>query len=137
MKKCNSILSTATAHWKYVAPILAYPKSEKEYEKLINMIDELLDIIGEDESHPLMGLIDVMSQLVNSYEEVNIKQKNIKGVEALKLLMEINKLTQSDFSEIASQGVMSEILKGKRMLNIRQVKLLAKKFKVAPSTFID
>lgn len=51
--------------------------------------------------------------------------------------MESHHLHQSDLPEIGSQGVISEILNGKRSLNLRQIKLLAKRFKVEASTFID
>jgi HTH-type transcriptional regulator/antitoxin HigA len=43
---------------------------------------------------------------------------------------------QSDLTEIGSQGVVSEILSGKRQLNIRQVKMLSKRFGVSPGVFI-
>jgi HTH-type transcriptional regulator/antitoxin HigA len=56
---------------------------------------------------------------------------------ALKFLMKAHHLSQSDLPEIASQGVLSEILRGKRTLNLRQTKLLAKRFGVAPATFIN
>ena len=51
--------------------------------------------------------------------------------------MEEHGLHQADFPEIASQGVMSEILNGKRQLNVRQIKALSKRFNVDPATFID
>ena len=51
--------------------------------------------------------------------------------------MKTHHLRQSDLTEIGSQGVVSEILTGKRKLNLRQVKKLAKRFKVTPETFID
>ncbi|EQA34999.1 DNA-binding helix-turn-helix protein [Leptospira inadai serovar Lyme str. 10] len=50
--------------------------------------------------------------------------------------MEENGLTQKDMAELGSQGVVSEILNGKRELNIRQIKALGKKFKVSPAVFI-
>ena len=50
--------------------------------------------------------------------------------------MEEHGLKQSDLLELGSQGVVSEILSGKRQLNIRQVKLLAKRFKVSPAVFV-
>ena len=43
-----------------------------------------------------------------------------KDIDALKFLMKAHHLTQSDLSEIGSQGVISEILRGKRPLNLRQ-----------------
>lgn len=48
----------------------------------------------------------------------------------------MRELKQSDLGHIASQGVMSEILNGKRKLNVRQIKLLAAQFGVDLSTFI-
>jgi HTH-type transcriptional regulator / antitoxin HigA len=37
---------------------------------------------------------------------------------------------------VGSQGVVSEILNGKRELNVRQVRLLAEKFKVSSAVFL-
>jgi HTH-type transcriptional regulator/antitoxin HigA len=58
------------------------------------------------------------------------------GVQALKFLMEQHGLKQSDLSEIGSQGVVSEILMGKRELNIRQVRALSERFGVSAATFV-
>ena len=41
-----------------------------------------------------------------------------------------------DLSEIGSQGVVSEILTGKRELNIRQVRALSERFGVPVATFM-
>ena len=54
----------------------------------------------------------------------------------LKYLMEQHGLKQTDLSEIGSQGVVSEILTGKRELNIRQVRALSKRFGVSAATFV-
>jgi HTH-type transcriptional regulator/antitoxin HigA len=130
-------LSQAIKHWNYIAPVVRYPKNHKEYNKLVSQLDELLEIVGDDEEHRLMGLVDIMSNLIASYEEHRFQAPAIKGSEALKFLMKTHQLSQADLSEIASQGVLSEILHGKRLLNVRQIKLLSKRFGVDPSTFID
>ena len=65
---------------------------------------------------------------------VPIRSSNL---EDLKYLMELHKLNQSDLHAIGSQGVISEILNGKRKLNLRQIKILAKLFDINPATFID
>jgi HTH-type transcriptional regulator/antitoxin HigA len=130
-------LTAAVRHWGYIAPIVKYPKNEKEFNKLVGWLDELLNIVGDDESHHLIGLVDTISYLISSYEEEHNKPLKIKSISALHFLMEAHHLSQSDFSDIASQGVFSEILNGKRSLNLRQIKLLAKRFQVDPSTFID
>jgi HTH-type transcriptional regulator/antitoxin HigA len=52
-------------------------------------------------------------------------------------LMELQGLNQTDLSkELGGQPVVSKILKGERELNLRQVKALAKRFKVSPEVFI-
>ena len=58
------------------------------------------------------------------------------GIEALKFLMEQHGLKQGDLKEIGSQGVVSEILTGKRELNIRQVRALSERFGVSTATFL-
>jgi HTH-type transcriptional regulator / antitoxin HigA len=130
-------LAEAIKYWRHIAPIVKYPGNHKEFNKLVSQLDELLEIVGNDEKHQLMSLIDVLSNLIASYEEEHSPAPTVKGVEALKFLIEAHQLNQSDLSEVASQGVMSEILHGKRSLNLRQIKLLAKHFNVDPSTFID
>jgi HTH-type transcriptional regulator/antitoxin HigA len=50
--------------------------------------------------------------------------------------MEEHGLRQSDLPEVGSQGVISEILSGKRDLNLRQIRELAKRFQVSPAVFI-
>jgi HTH-type transcriptional regulator/antitoxin HigA len=45
-------------------------------------------------------------------------------------------LKQKDLPELGSQGVVSEILSGKRELNLRQIKALSKRFNVPVSVFV-
>lgn len=54
----------------------------------------------------------------------------------LKYLMEQHGVRQADLAEIGSQGVVSEILSGKRQLNLRQIRALAARFHVPPSVFL-
>lgn len=136
-KMKNPIVDQAIKHWSYVAPLVSYPKNEKEFNQLSSRLDELLDIVGENEKHPLMSLIDVLGNLISVYEKSHRDRAIGKGINALKFLMETHQLCQADFPEIASQGVMSEILNAKRSLNLRQIKLFAKRFKVSAATFVD
>jgi HTH-type transcriptional regulator/antitoxin HigA len=50
--------------------------------------------------------------------------------------MQQHGLRQGDLPEIGSQGVVSEILSGRRELNIRQIRALARRFGVSPATFV-
>jgi HTH-type transcriptional regulator/antitoxin HigA len=130
-------LAQAVKYWDYIAPIMKYPSNKKEFNILVDELDELLEIVGDDENHRLIGLVDAISNLISSYEEAHQKSTAKKGIDALKFLMETHHLSQSDLTEIGSQGVVSEILNGKRSLNLRQIKSLAQRFHVEPATFID
>lgn len=132
----DQALNKAIKHWNYIAPLVKRPTNSKEFDQLVARLDELLEIVGDKENHRLMGLIDILSNIIAAYEEEHQQKFTDKGIDALKFLMESHHLHQSDLIEIASQGVLSEILNGKRALNLRQIKLLAMRFNVDPSTFI-
>ncbi len=84
-----------------------------------------------------MDLVDVLSNIISSYDEKFFQVSGEKGIDALKYLMELHQLNQADLHEIGSQGVVSEILNRKRNLNLRQITMLSKLFNVDPATFID
>jgi len=133
----NNIIKNTIKHWNYISEDIHEPRNHAEYQKLSNILDQLLDIVGENESHKLMGLVDVVSHMIDRYDErKNYFGKEISGVTALKFLMKQHNLNQSDLPEIGSQGVVSEVLKGKRKLNINQIKKLSKRFHISPGTFI-
>lgn len=122
--------------WPSVSKILAVPHNKKEYLNLCERLDELIDEVGNDEKHPLASLMETIGLLISKYEEENYPVKESNGITVLKELMVEHSLNQTDLKEIGSQGVVSEILNGKRELNIRQIKLLSKRFSVSPSVFI-
>ena len=70
------------------------------------------------------------------YEEKHHRMPECSGPEMLQFLMEEHGLSQADLPEVGSQGVVSEILSGKRQLNVRQIRALAKRFHVSPAVFL-
>lgn len=122
-------------HWANIAPLLSI-RNKREYNVAVKRLNELLDEIGDNEKHPLYGLLDTLGTLIEIYEEEHYPIPDATGAEALRFLMDEHGLTQSDLPEVGSQGVVSEILNGKRELNIRQVRFLAEKFKVSSAVFI-
>jgi HTH-type transcriptional regulator/antitoxin HigA len=56
-------------------------------------------------------------------------------VDVLKSLMQDHQLTRQDLPEIGPQGVVSEVLRRKRSLNVRQITALAARFGVSPAVF--
>ena len=123
--------------WPKVRSIFAVPHSPEEYNHLVGLLDEVTDQVGEDESHPLASLMETLGSLVETYESENLPEMGSDAAETLKFLMDEHGLKQSDLKAIGSQGVVSEILTGKRALNIRQVKKLSEYFNVSPAVFIS
>ena len=111
-------------------------RSEAHYLRMTQMLDGLLEVAAGDETHPAMSLVDMLGDLIEEYEMRKHPLPKATGIQALKFLMAQHGLRQSDLRDIGSQGVMSEILAGKRELNIRQVRKLADRFGVSPATFI-
>lgn len=121
--------------WTAIAPYLTIT-NETEYDEAVERLNALLDEVGEDESHPLYGLLDTLGILIEAYDNEHYPLPECSGTDALAYLMAEHSLSQSDLPEIGSQGVVSEILNGKRSLNVRQIQALAKKFKVSTATFL-
>jgi HTH-type transcriptional regulator/antitoxin HigA len=122
-------------HWTAVSPLLSI-RNEHEYDLAIEHLNRLLDEIGSNEQHPLYTLLDTLGTLIHAYEEEHHPLPECSGVDMLRFLMEEHGLTQSDLPEVGSQGVVSDLLRGKRELNIRQIRALATRFHVSPSVFI-
>jgi len=131
----NTKLKNTVEYWPKISKIISVPNSDKEYNKLVKTLDELIDEVGNNEKHPLASLMSVIGLLIENYENKNFPMTEASGVEVLKYLMEEHNIKQSELPEIGSQGVVSEILNEKRELNIRQIKLLAKRFSVSTAVF--
>ncbi|MFZ0242143.1 MAG: transcriptional regulator [Desulfobacterales bacterium] len=132
----NTDLKGIAKVWADIQPIFSVPHNEEDYLKLVNFLDCLIDEVGNNENHPLASLVETIGTLIETYESQHVSKKEGNAIDALNLLMGEHGLKQSDLSDIGSQGVVSEILSGKRQLNVRQIKLLSHRFKVSPAVFI-
>jgi HTH-type transcriptional regulator / antitoxin HigA len=112
-------------------------RSKAEYDRAVAVLDTIIDEIGDDEAHPLADLAEALSVFVEAYDKAHYSTPAPSPREMLRFLMEQNDLNQSDLPELGSQGVVSEILSGKRSLNVKQVSRLAKRFNVSPSVFLE
>lgn len=111
-------------------------RTKKDYVRATGLLDAILDEIGEDEKHPLAELADALSVFIEKYEAENVRFPEANPAAVLRFLLQQHNLRQSDLPEIGSQGVVSEVLAGKRELNTRQIKRLAKRFGVSPAVFV-
>lgn len=122
-------------HWAAVQPLLTIHDGT-DYRRAVAVVNELLDQVATDESHPLYDLLDTLGTLVEAYEAEHIVLPEVNGAEMLAYLMAEHGLRQSDLTEVGTQGVVSEVLSGRRELNLRQVRALSKRFGVSAEVFI-
>ena len=112
-------------------------RSNAEYERAVATLDTIIDEIGEDETHPLADLAEALGVFVEAYDKSHYQTLSPSPRAMLRFLMEEHDLGQSDLPEIGSQGVVSEILSGKRVMNVRQIARLAKRFNISSSVFVE
>ena len=43
-----------------------------DYKQLVRLLDQLIDEVGEDETHPLAKLMDVVGVLIERYEDEHV-----------------------------------------------------------------
>ncbi|WMJ09162.1 type II toxin-antitoxin system HigA family antitoxin [Nitrosomonas sp. sh817] len=115
---------------------IALIRDDIHYDRMIALLNALLEEASGDENHPAMSLADIVGDLVEDYETQHHRLPDATGIDALKFLMQQHGLKQNDLTEIGSQGVVSEILSGKREFNIRQIRALSERFGVSPATFV-
>jgi HTH-type transcriptional regulator/antitoxin HigA len=60
--------------WQPLAQQLVIPHDEASYEKLVAWLDKLIDEVGENEQHPLASLMEIISVLIEYYENENIPE---------------------------------------------------------------
>jgi len=124
----SAFIKQAREHWHYVAPLLTQPTSEDAYDALVDALDELLIVVGDDEDHPLASLASQLGDMIEAYDELHRPLPKVDGVEVLRNLMQEHGLSQGDLPEIGTQSVISEVLAGKRRLNVRHIRALSDRF---------
>ncbi len=70
-------LKKAASLWPNLADTLFVPRNDAEYNRLVAILDKLIDEVGEDESHPLASLMEIIGVLVAHYENVNVPEMGL------------------------------------------------------------
>ncbi len=130
-----------TPAWKELearAPVkLSAIRSQRHYKAMAEFMNELLDEIGDRESHPIAGLLDVVTMFVRDYEEREVEIPEASPAAVLRFLMDQRGLRQVDLADVfGSQSNVSEVLSGKREINARQARALGRQLMVSPAVFI-
>jgi HTH-type transcriptional regulator/antitoxin HigA len=116
-------------------PFLAI-RTEREYDAAVERLNSLVNEVGDSPKDPRYRLIETLSVLIEAYDREHHSLPEASSIEVIRFLMEEHGLTQKDLPEIGSQGVVSEVLAGRRALNVRQIQGLAARFGVDPGAFL-
>lgn len=65
-------LSEIERAWSPLSGILRSPRTDDDYDRLVMLADSIVDHIGENEAHPLAGLLDVVGTLIEAYEDSHL-----------------------------------------------------------------
>ncbi|MGY6529571.1 MAG: hypothetical protein ACXITR_06545 [Cyanobacterium sp.] len=67
-------IQETTKNWQLLNNTLFVPHNESDYEYLVKLLDSLIDEVGENESHPLANLMEIIGVLIENYENENIPE---------------------------------------------------------------
>lgn len=109
-------------------------KTKSDYEKALRRIETLWDA---KKNTPRGDELDILSTLVEVYEERNYTILPPDPVEAIKFRMEQMELSNSDLVPIlGGRNRVSEILKRKRNLTVKMIKSLHQKLNIPAESLI-
>src|SRR5262245_47521488 len=111
-------------------------RTDADLDDAIAVIDELIDRPAL--TVPEQDYLDVLSDLVETYETERIPMRPVGEAELLRFLIEQKSVTQAEVAIGAgiAESTISEVLTGKRKLNRRQIAKLARYFHVEPGAFL-
>ena len=67
-------IRTAQDVWPMLTPVVFVPHAESEYQRLVTVLDDLIDVVGENENHPLASLMEVIGVLIERYEDERVPE---------------------------------------------------------------
>lgn len=112
-------------------------ETEDENDKALAIIEPLMAKGDEGRSPEEDLLLELLSVLVERFEEKAYPLGDVAPVDALRELMEHNGLKAIDLvPELGSRARASEILSGKRSISKEQARKLAERFHVSAAVFI-
>ena len=82
-------------------------------------------------------LADLLTLLIEDFEERHYALRRASPVEALLELMRANNLKQKDLVDVfRTPSIASEVIKGKRHLTLEHIRRLSERFHVSPELFL-
>ena len=110
-------------------------RTEQENEAYTEILYEL-DRRSKNLTAAEKELAELLTLLIENFEETRYRLPRAKPLEVLRFLMEQHQLKQKDLVKVfGTASVVSEVLSGKRELNKEHIKRLSRRFHVSPELF--
>jgi HTH-type transcriptional regulator/antitoxin HigA len=119
----------------HAASQIGHIQNQAQFRRMTAIADALSDDGAARRNHPHHGLFLLVLDLIGQYEAARAPLPEVRGTDVLRFLMQQHGLRQGDLPEIGSQGVVSEILNGKRELTRAHIAALSERFGVSPASF--
>ena len=111
-------------------------RSEAENERYVSLLEEL-DSKGSRMTTAERRMAELLTLLIEDFEEKHYALKASSPVEVLSELMEANNLKQKDLIDVfGTPSIVSEVLHGKRQLTTEHIRRLSRRFHISPEVFI-
>jgi HTH-type transcriptional regulator / antitoxin HigA len=111
-------------------------RSEAENERHIAILAEF-DRKGSRMSEAERRMAELLTLLVEDFEERHYQLKAASPRDVLKELMLANGLKQKDLLDVfGAPSIISEVLRGKRRLTTEHIRRLSRRFRVSPEVFL-
>jgi HTH-type transcriptional regulator/antitoxin HigA len=132
----NTAVIDEKRYGKLLLRILPRPiQTEKEDQRAVALLEEL--DLREDLSPEEEQLAELLTLLIEDFEERRYAMKPAPPLEMLKVLIEDRGLRHKDIWPVfGNKGLASEVLNGKRAISKAQAKKLAEYFQVPVELFI-
>ena len=111
-------------------------QTEEDYDRVVTILNRVVDVVRDEESHPLVPVMEYLGDLVEAYDKEHYNWPPPSPAEMLRYLMEEGGLTQADLADCAPQSRISDILHGKRPVSKEIAKKLARRFGVHADLFL-
>ncbi len=137
--KIDFIDKKTRREFHYPIHIFKKPSNNKEYARLEKILDELIDVVRDNEKHPLTIAMQIIGENLERYDNEYYPDidSNISDIEMVKFLMKSRNLQQKDLADIfGSQANVSKFLHGERSLSKNQIIGLKKRFGISADFFV-
>ena len=118
---------------KKVAPkVIRTEKENEAYTEVLYDLDQRSKRLTAAEKE----LAELLTLLIEDFEEKRYRLPRAKPVDVVRFLMEQHNLLQKDLVDVfGTRSIVSEVLSGKRELNKEHIARLSARFHVSPEVF--